>query len=140
MKIQAVVGEHYENCTPAMCTFSPVLSVLLEAYQPEDTTPVLLFAIRSTIVLGHVFEYLRLLTSGRRVLSHRGLPQPLPSPELLDFLTTEETLFIEDVSPSDLVHLLHAANYLGISGLMELCCARIASACLRQGTFTLPHE
>jgi hypothetical protein len=134
LRIQALTGERTFHCTAAMCAFSPVLAVLLEANEEEEQ--VVLLTVPSTVVLGHVVAYLRILSSGRRVLSHLGLPRPLPSHELLDFLTLGETHFLEGVRPTDLVPLVHDANYLGIQGLLELCCACIASACLRQGTFT----
>jgi hypothetical protein len=132
MKIQSAAGECVFACTAAMCAFSPVLSVIMDAH--TETTPLIL-TIASTTVLRYVCEYLKLLVSPNQILSHIGLPQPLPSHELLDFLTVVEKQYIERVSPTELVSLLHTANYLGINGLMELCCARMASACIRQDTF-----
>lgn len=131
--IQVAAGESTFVCTPAMCAFSPLLMVLLEAGEDESVV----LPVASGAVLGYACEYLALLVGESVLLSHQGLPRPLPSHELLDFVTLAEKQFIEHVSPEDLVRLVQTANYLGITGLLALCCARIASARMRHYTFAL---
>ena len=92
-----------------MCTFSPVLSVLLETPEHEVT----MGSIVSARTVEYACEYLQLLVGGgcSNILSHRGLPKPLPSHELLDFITTVEKQFIERVRPEELAALVQTANY-----------------------------
>ena len=55
------------------------------------------------------------------------IPSPLPSTKMSDFVSHEETKFVDELDSQTLFQLLLAATYLSIQSLVTLLCAKVAS-------------
>ena len=55
------------------------------------------------------------------------IPKPLTSPNLADVVTQWDVKYVDIERIEDIFELVLAANYLHITSLMELACAKIAS-------------
>ena len=79
-----------------------------------------------TKTLKKIIEYLKHYTNEKP----KEIPKPLSSHDLKPLLPEFDYNFISSLTLQDCVDLVNAANYLDISGLCDLVCARLASEML----------
>ena len=99
---------------------SQLLKGLLEDYDQKDEIP--LPDIKFDI-LKKVVEYLTFYKDK----TPREIPKPLPSPNLAEVTDEWDVNFINGIELDSVFDLINAANYMDISSLLDLACAKIAS-------------
>jgi len=57
------------------------------------------------------------------------IEKPITSNEMKSLTDEWSANFVDQMSNEELVNLTVAANYMGISSLLDLCCAKVASLC-----------
>ena len=57
------------------------------------------------------------------------IEKPITSNEMKNLTDEWSANFVDQMSNEELVNLTVAANYMGISSLLDLCCAKVASLC-----------
>jgi len=60
----------------------------------------------------------------------KELEKPLPGNDLKEIVDEFQFFFINKISLEQLIDLTSAANFMEISCLLDLCCAKIASMCM----------
>ena len=99
---------------------SQLLKGLLADYDQKDEIP--LPDIKFDI-LKKVVEYLTFYKDK----TPREIPKPLPSPNLAEVTDEWDVNFINGIDLDSVFDLINAANYMDISSLLDLACAKIAS-------------
>ena len=99
---------------------SHLLKGLIADYNQKDDIP--LPDIKYDI-LKKVVEYLAHYKDKEPV----QIPKPLPSPDLKEVTEEWDVNFINGMELDSVFDLINAANYMDISSLLDLACAKIAS-------------
>lgn len=99
---------------------SQLLKGLLADYEQKDEIP--LPDIKFD-VLKKVVEYLTYYKDK----TPREIPKPLPSANLAEVTDEWDVNFINGIELDNVFDLINAANYMDISSLLDLACAKIAS-------------
>lgn len=99
---------------------SQLLKGLLADYDQKDEIP--LPDIKFDI-LKKVVEYLTFYKDK----TPREIPKPLPSHNLAEVTDEWDVNFINGIELDSVFDLINAANYMDISSLLDLACAKIAS-------------
>ena len=99
---------------------SKLLVGLLGDY--EENTDIPLPDIKSNI-LEKVIAYLTYY----KEKSPKEIPKPLPSANLADVVDQWDIDFINSIELNNVFDMINAANYMDISSLLDLSCAKIAS-------------
>ena len=120
MSVKLTSSDGLSYTLPADCA---ILSELIRTtLTMEDSDEIILPSI-SGGMLELVVEYLQ---------QHRGLQpcaivKPLQSSRMQDICDVWDATFIDRLEKQDLYNMVHAANYMHIDCLFQLCCAKIAS-------------
>ena len=99
---------------------SHFLKGVIEENHSKD--PISLPDIKSTI-LKKVIEYLQYYKDK----TPKEIPKPLPTGNLNEFLDEWDINFINGIELDSVFDLINAANYMDITSLLDLSCAKIAS-------------
>ncbi|MCQ2819188.1 MAG: SKP1 family protein [archaeon] len=99
---------------------SGLIKGLLGDYKEEDALP--LPGVRSEI-LNLVVEFL----NHYKDTQPKEIPKPLPSANLQDILDKWDYEFINKVELNSVFDLINAANYMELTPILDLACAKIAS-------------
>jgi len=74
-------------------------------------------------VLAKVIEFCKMHAS----VPMNTIEKPLPSTQMKDVVQEQYATFIDSVSQNMLFEIIMAANYMDVTSLLELACAKVAS-------------
>jgi len=119
LKVRSADGDVFEVDLEAAC-MSNFIKTMVE---DEDTDEVIPLCNVNSTTLGKVIDYCN---------HHKGNPpalvqKPLKSSNLIDCGISEWDCKYIDIEQDMIFELILAGNYLDIEGLLDLCCAKVAS-------------